>query len=56
LGLNLCTPLITHALGHFAALIQQRIRHAYRQQRPNPLPSRTAHSCQGREQGPETKS
>jgi hypothetical protein len=30
--------------GQLAAFIQQRIRHAYRRQRPTPLPSRTAKS------------
>jgi hypothetical protein len=29
-------------LGQLAALIQQRIRHVYRRQRPTPLPSRMA--------------
>ena len=35
------------SLGQLAAFIQQQIRHRYRRQRPTPLPSRTAKSCQG---------
>jgi hypothetical protein len=31
-------------LGQLVALIQQRIGHVYRRQRPTPLPSRTAES------------
>ena len=35
---------ISTAFSQLTALIQQRIRHVYRWQRPTPLPSRTAQS------------
>jgi hypothetical protein len=31
-------------LGQLAALVEQRVRHIYRRQRPTPLPSRTVKS------------